>query len=78
MMGEVLGLGVPVQDAAGLEGDVGQERGTGAAMADLDVAIALGPAFDAIQEVARVRRRCRRVEEPRILLDSICGLASLR
>src|SRR5436190_21185328 len=56
MIGETFALRVPVQNGASLERDVCQESGAGAAVTDFDIAVAFGPALDAVEEVARMWR----------------------
>src|SRR5690349_1475039 len=69
MVNKPFGLRVPIQDAAGLQGDIGQQRGRGAAVADLDVAIAFGAALNAVQKIACMRCRvCGRF--PAVLLGA--------
>ncbi len=54
VVGEALGLRVPVQAGLGGQGDVGEQGVGGRAMALLDVAVRLLARLDAIEEVPRV------------------------
>ena len=54
MVGDSLSLPIPFKPGFGVISDVGQQGGAGAAMADLNVARALLPTLDAVQEIASV------------------------
>src|SRR2546428_4615459 len=54
VVGEPFGLRIPFQIGLGLVGDVCNQGSRGAAMADLDVAVAALAALDAVQEIAGV------------------------
>src|ERR1019366_6695100 len=54
VVAELLRFGVPFQVRPGLHGDVGDERGAGAAVGALEVGVARGAGLEAVEEVAGV------------------------
>src|SRR5436190_19048328 len=57
VMNKSFNLGIPIQHRSGLQRDIGEERGAGAAMANFNIAITLPPALYAIEEFSVMRRR---------------------
>jgi len=62
---EAFRISIPIQNAPSLQRNICQQCRARAAVAGLDIAVALGAAFDAVQKVARVWRGSA-VDVPRL------------
>ena len=56
VMWKMLCFRIPIENRTRFKGDVGQQRGARASMTNFNIAIASGSAFDAVQEITRMRR----------------------